>query len=72
MNVVRPRIKRSIASMIIASVFISTELVGSSRMQDRSVLLEGSRKGDTLALTTRETHAPLADPALVGARVSRR
>ena len=33
MTVVRPCISRSIASMIAASVVISTELVGSSRMR---------------------------------------
>ena len=33
MNVVRPCISRFMASMIIASVFVSTALVGSSRMR---------------------------------------
>ena len=72
MNVVRPCISRSIASMISASVRTSTELVGSSRIRIGRVLEERAGERDALPLAAGQAHAALADPRVVAVRQARR
>ena len=46
----------------------SSELVASSRIEDRRVLQNRARDGDALALAARQLHAALADQRLITAR----
>ena len=68
MKVVRPSIRRDIASTIKRSVCSSTALVGSSKDEQRRVLEERACQRDPLTFAARELCASRPDLGVVAVR----